>query len=138
MAPRWWIVIGALLAGTGVGLGAFGAHGLPKYLDAQQITGEARDKAIKNFETAVRYQVYHALAACIVGLVVRARANRCGHAAGACFLFGTLIFSGLLYVISLGGPKALGAIVPVGGVLHLIGWGLLAIAACGPRAGGEP
>ena len=86
-----------------------------------------------NWETAVRYCLYHALAMLIVAVVSalpQASPSR-GMllASGWCFLIGTLIFSGCLAALALSGVKILGAIVPIGGVLFLVGWALLAAAA---------
>lgn len=111
---------GAALAGLAVALGAFGAHGL-KDLLAERDTSEV-------FETAVRYQFFHALA--LVACAWRASLGEPGaaHAARA-FLAGTAIFSGSLYALAIVGPRWLGAITPIGGVLLLVGWFLLARAA---------
>ncbi|MDF2683420.1 MAG: hypothetical protein K0R47_4610, partial [Brevibacillus sp.] len=49
--------------------------------------------------------------------------------AGWCFAIGTIIFSGSLYALAASGVKVLGAITPIGGVLFLVGWALLAIHA---------
>ena len=122
---RFFLLSGSLLGGVGVAAGSFGAHGLKAVLDA---TGRA-----DNWETAVRYCLYHSLAllmlAVTAALPQAAHARGLLHAAGWCFLFGTLIFSGCLAALALSGVKILGAIVPIGGVLFLIGWALLAAAA---------
>ncbi len=102
---------GALLAGTGVALGAFGAHALKSTLTPDMLA---------NFETGVRYQMYHGLG--LLGLALLPGQRR----APAFLLAGTLIFSGSLYVLSLTGTKWWGAVTPVGGVLQLVGWGLAA------------
>ncbi len=122
---RFFLLSGSLLGGVGVAAGSFGAHGLKAVLDA---TGRA-----DNWETAVRYCLYHGLA--LLMLAVAAALPQAAHArglllaAGWCFLIGTLIFSGCLAALALSGVKILGAIVPIGGVLFLIGWALLAAAA---------
>jgi len=122
---RFFLLSGSLLGGVGVAAGSFGAHGLKAVLDA---TGRA-----DNWETAVRYCLYHSLAllmlAVTAALPQAAHARGLLHAAGWCFLFGTLIFSGCLAALALSGVKILGAIVPIGGMLFLIGWALLAAAA---------
>ncbi len=116
-----WVRIGAILGGLGVIAGAFGAHGLREYLDE-------RMQAI--FETAVRYQMYHALALLAVGLLaMMGRNGTSTTVAGWSFLVGTLIFSGTLYGLSLSEIRWLGAITPIGGVALIVGWFALAIAA---------
>ena len=120
---RLALVAGAALGGLSVAAGAFGAHGLKATLAA---TGQA-----DNWETACRYAMYHALALVALGLLATIRSPApAGLAAAAwSFLAGTLIFSGCLAVLALTGIKILGAIVPIGGVLLIVGWVLLAVAA---------
>lgn len=116
-----WIASGAVLAALAVGAGAFGAHGLRDYLAANVQTA--------NFETAVRYQMYHALALVLVGLLAGRQSSAALAVSGICFLLGTLIFSGLLYALVFTGLRWLGAIVPIGGTLLIVGWLALAAAA---------
>lgn len=122
---RVLVVAGAILAGVGVAAGSFGAHGLKDVLEA---TGRA-----DNWETAVRYCMYHALAVLVVGLAVASGRMEAGRtpllAAGWCFVAGTVVFSGCLAVLAVSGLRILGAVVPIGGVLFLVGWALLAVAA---------
>jgi uncharacterized membrane protein YgdD (TMEM256/DUF423 family) len=124
---RLWLLLGAILGGVAVALGSFGAHGLKATLEAN---GQAA-----NWETAVRYAVFHALALLVVGLAAgmpqAAPARGWLAVAGWAFFVGTLIFSGCLAALALSGIRWLGAIVPIGGVLFLIGWACLAIAAIG-------
>jgi len=121
MNPRAWLVLGALLAALSVAMGAFGAHGLKEQLAAANRTD--------TFETAARYHMYHAIAVVLVGLLAAGGSNRAFDIAGWCFLAGILIFSGLCYALALGGPKYLGAIVPIGGVAFIAGWIALAVGA---------
>lgn len=122
---RLLMLAGAVLASVGVAAGSFGAHGLKGVLEA---TGRA-----DNWETAVRYCMYHALAVLVVGLAAAMGRMDAGRtpllAAGWCFVAGTLVFSGCLAVLAVSGLRFLGAIVPIGGVLFLVGWALLAVAA---------
>lgn len=119
---RFALAAGAALAGLSVAAGAFGAHGLKATLTA---SGQA-----ENWETACRYAMYHALALVAVGLLAAIRSPAPFLTAATwCFLVGTLIFSGCLAVLALTGIKILGAIVPIGGVLLIVGWALLALAA---------
>ncbi len=121
---RIWFVAGALLGGIGVAAGAFGAHGLKAHFEAN---GQAA-----NWETAVRYCLFHALALLLVATVSgMPQAASCRDrlwASGACFLSGTVVFSGLLAVLAYTGIRILGAVVPIGGVLLIVGWALLAAA----------
>src|SRR3954470_12020770 len=110
------IALGALNAFVAVAAGAFGAHGLRERLEP---------RALEIFETAARYQMYHALAIVLCGALATAGAAK----AGWIFQAGIVIFSGSLYALALTGVKGLGAITPIGGLAFLIGWALLAWSA---------
>jgi uncharacterized membrane protein YgdD (TMEM256/DUF423 family) len=130
---RIWLFLGAAFGCLGVILGAFAAHGLRKFLG---IAGDEWLTRQANWETAARYQMYHALALLAVGLLA---ARRCGlaiHLAGLTMTLGTMIFSGCLYALVLSGQKWLGAVVPIGGSLLVVGWVCLAIAMA--RDGEQP
>jgi len=131
MTPSRWIAVGAVLGAIGVALGAYGAHGLEKQLAAWGYAGEDLAKRLANHETAVRYQMWHALAIVLVGVALTGRPTPWWHAAGWAFLAGVLIFSGLLYALVLTGPswRWLGAVVPIGGLSLIAGWLLLAVGA---------
>ena len=102
----------SLLAALAVALGAFGAHALRGRLDVA---------AMATFETAVRYQLVHALAAALAA--DRAgRPDSFGARAGALFMTGIVLFSGSLYVLALGGPRIAGAVTPLGGLAFMAGW----------------
>lgn len=114
---RIFFVIGAASAFVAVGAGAFGAHGLKSRLSAEMLT---------IFETGARYQMYHALALFAVAWAQSRWPGTLVTASGWCFLAGTLLFSGSLYVLSLTGLRWLGAITPLGGLAFLAGWLCLA------------
>lgn len=126
---RSWIVLGGLFGGLAVITGAFGAHGLEKVLTADQL---------ETYEVAVRYQMYHALALVLVGLLAQ-RSSRLLSLAGSMFVLGILLFSGLLYALVFTGLTKLGMIVPLGGLAFIAGWILLAAAGCcGARPENRP
>ncbi|MEX0385667.1 DUF423 domain-containing protein [Spiribacter onubensis] len=108
------MVAGVLLLGSGVVLGAFGAHGLGE--DLAPATRAA-------WQTAVQYQLVHGLALFVLGAIAdRLPAGQIrGHAA---FLLGAgcVLFSGSIYWLSLGGPWWLGPVTPLGGVTMIMGW----------------
>ncbi len=79
------------------------------------------------FETAARYQMYHALALLAVALL-RRRRSAAAAVAGWAFLIGIILFSGSLYALALSGAKWLGMITPAGGVALLVGWAALVFA----------
>jgi uncharacterized membrane protein YgdD (TMEM256/DUF423 family) len=117
---RTFLLLGALLAGLGVAAGAFGAHALRARL-------APNDLAI--FETAVRYQMYHALALLAVAWVASQWPGPLPRAAGWLFMAGTVVFSGSLYTLVLTGQRWLGAVTPIGGVAMLAGWACLVLTA---------
>jgi len=126
---RAWLLLGAILAGLAVGLGAIGAHLLESRLkDPDGTLSATAQKSLATWETAVRYQMYHALALLAVGLLGQRSNSKLFQASGWAMTVGVLIFSGCLYALVLSGQKKLGMIVPIGGVLMIVGWGLL---ACG-------
>ena len=110
---RWWIAAGGLSGLVAVAAGAFGAHALKGRLDGgmQQV-----------FETGARYQMVHALALLIVGMLGARLGGGAASVAGWSFLGGTVLFSGSLYALALSGQRWMGAITPVGGVAFLLGW----------------
>jgi uncharacterized membrane protein YgdD (TMEM256/DUF423 family) len=114
---RFFVLAGALFGFLGVALGAFGAHALEARL-------EPRDLA--TFETAVRYQMYHALALVGVGWVLTRWPGAGAVLAGWAFVVGVLVFSGSLYLLVLTGARWWGAVTPFGGVALLVGWAALA------------
>jgi uncharacterized membrane protein YgdD (TMEM256/DUF423 family) len=113
---RVFFSLGALFALLSVAAGAFGAHLLRNQLDVQ---------SLEIFQTAARYQMYHALALLVLGWIAMTNKNKLLTWAGWCFAAGILIFSGSLYGLSLSGVKILGAVTPLGGLSLMAGWGIL-------------
>jgi uncharacterized membrane protein YgdD (TMEM256/DUF423 family) len=128
---RRTIAAGALLAMFAVIAGAFAAHGLAARLDPGRLD---------IFETAARYQMYHALALLIVGTIgCTDRFSKAWLAFSAwAFGAGILFFSGSLYLLALGGSKWLGPITPLGGLAFIVGWLALAVAVLRPAPRGSP
>ena len=119
---RIFLAIASILAGLSVAAGAFASHALRERLT---------ERSLLIFETAARYQMYHALALLIVALLLTHYPTPPASVitAGVAFIVGVVIFSGSLYALSFTGVKWLGAITPLGGVAFLVGWGCLAVAA---------
>jgi uncharacterized membrane protein YgdD (TMEM256/DUF423 family) len=115
---RNWMTLAAIGGFVAVAAGAFGAHGV------------ADPQAKAWLQTGAQYGFMHTMAtfACATFMNIGARRARL---APGFFLSGVVVFSGSLYAMALGGPRWLGAVTPIGGVLFLIGWGLLAWAARG-------
>lgn len=119
----FFIIAGAVNAAIAVAFGAFGAHALKDRLSEHYLAV---------WETAVQYQMFHAIALLAIGILMSS--SLFGPStqlswAGYLILAGIIIFSGSLYVLSLSGIGVLGAITPIGGVAFIIGWIMLIIAA---------
>jgi uncharacterized membrane protein YgdD (TMEM256/DUF423 family) len=110
---RRWVAIGALSAAVAVAAGAFGAHALKARFGPD---------ALAVWETAARYQMYHALALVALGPIAQAWRAPALRAAGWLFVAGTVLFSGSLYLLVLTGVRGLGAVTPAGGVALIAGW----------------
>lgn len=118
---RWALAVGALAGLLAVMAGAFGAHGLRHVVS---------ERGLEVFQTAVSYQMYHALMLVgaslmpALGLSRRLLTIACGF-----WLAGIVLFSGSLYLLVLTGVHWLGPVTPAGGVCFMIGWALLFAAA---------
>ncbi|WP_430612295.1 DUF423 domain-containing protein [Flavobacterium sp. JP2137] len=114
------LLFGSLFGGSAVIFGAFGAHALKKIFN---------DDQLKNFETAVKYQMYHALVLVAIGLSSLPPSDYLTYAI-RCFIWGTLLFSLSIYSLTLSSAlnkkiKLLGPVTPIGGLLLVAGWTLL-------------
>lgn len=111
---------GSLTAMLAVMLGAFGAHGLKALYNEQQLSW---------FDTAYQYQMIHAVALILTGLLANAsNTGKWLKPAAYSFLCGIIFFSGSLYILSATQIRMLGAITPIGGLLFIMGWAFLALA----------
>jgi len=111
--------LGAASGFMAVAAGAFGAHALRARLPAD---------LLGVFETAARYQMYHALALMAAAWAAARWPGALPQWAGWLFVAGTVLFSGSLYALALSGIRWLGAITPLGGAAFLAGWLCLALA----------
>tara|TARA_R110002072_G_scaffold935_2_gene7577 strand:+ start:6891 stop:7268 length:378 start_codon:yes stop_codon:yes gene_type:complete len=115
---KLFITLASLSGMMAVMLGAFGAHALKAKLDAY---------SLGIFETAVQYHFYHSVALLAVGILALSQPQTALlKSSGWLFLFGILVFSGSLYLLSITGVRWLGAITPIGGLAFIAGWGCLA------------
>ena len=117
---RAFLMLAAIAGFTGVGLGAFAAHGLKGRLSAEYLV---------IFQTGVQYQLVHALALLGVAALANLLPGRLLVWAGVLFCLGIVLFSGSLYALTLSGISRLGIITPFGGLAFLAGWACLAVAA---------
>ena len=112
--------MGAALGGLGVAIGAAGTHVLEGRIDSD---------ALDTLETAVRFQMYHALALIALGAIAAVWEARLVTVAGVLLSIGTVIFCGSLYILALLDMRVFGAVAPVGGLSLIAGWAVLAVGA---------
>ncbi|MEE2778129.1 MAG: DUF423 domain-containing protein [Acidobacteriota bacterium] len=108
-----WIAAGAFVSALSIAAGAFGAHGLAARLD---------ERGLALWETSARYLIYSGLGLILLGVVARGDESRGFDLVGGMLLVGSVIFSGTVAVLALGGPRWLGAVTPIGGVLMILGF----------------
>ena len=121
-----FLIVAAILGGTGVMLGAFASHGLKSKLS---------ESLLSAFETGVTYQFYHALALFVLALWLKQSQSVWFVVSGYLWLAGVVLFSGSLYALALTGVKWFGPITPIGGLLFIAGWVSLLVGAIKLGAG---
>lgn len=125
-----WLIWSAVLGLSGVAAGAFGAHAL---------RGVLSERMFSVYQTAVQYQLLHAVVLAAVSILLFLGIGRdWPHRAALCLVAGTLVFSGSLYLMCLSGIGWLGAVTPLGGVLLLCGWLCVLLAGMNARKGFGP
>jgi uncharacterized membrane protein YgdD (TMEM256/DUF423 family) len=119
--PRLILLLAALSAFTGVGMGAFGAHGLRSTLSPEMLDV---------YKTGVNYQMWHALGLGLIAMTLRqAPCSKLLRGAGVAMFVGIMLFSGSLYALAIFKVKWLGMITPFGGLAFLLAWLLLGVFA---------
>lgn len=117
---RLFFALGCIAAALGVAAGAFGAHGLKNILTPEMLAV---------YETAVRYQIYHAFGLIVVGILLKLFSENSRLViAGWCFVAGIILFSASLYALTLTNIRWFGAITPIGGIAFIVGWLMLAFS----------
>ncbi len=129
MGPRWILIAASISGFFGVAVGAFGAHGLPAKLKASGLDEAIISKKLDQCEIGVRYQLIHTVTIVALGLSSLTRTTGLARAACGMFFAGILLFSGGLYSISFLDFLGHWSIVPMGGLMFLIGWILLGLAS---------
>ena len=119
-----FLSLGAINGALAVILGAFGAHGLK---------GNLCEEMLEVHHTGVEFHFYHTFALLSIGLLASRNASRLLAASGWLFTAGIVLFSGSLYALSISGIRILGVITPVGGLLFIMGWVLLAVSVLKSR-----
>ena len=121
------MAVGAIFGLLSILAGAFGTHAL---------RGALTENALNTFEIAVRFQMYHALALLVTGLLTSRLPSNLIGVSGALFTIGILFFSGSLYALSLSGIGAFGAVAPVGGISLIGGWTALIVGVIRQKTSG--
>ena len=115
-----FLVLGCLFAFLSIAIGAFGAHGLE---------GKISEKSLQIYKTGVQYQMFQTAGIFLVALLIgKFGASSTLTWAGWLMVIGVVLFSGSLYALSVTNVKIIGAITPIGGVLFLVSWVLVAIS----------
>lgn len=147
MSSRTCLILATAFGFLAVMLGAFGAHGLSGkdgYLQKKYAETEPKDiagmnapaswKYYQDFQTGVRYHIWHTLALLAIGLWKRQSDSKALSVAAWAFTIGIVLFSGALYLLVIGGPRFAGvpwgAVAPFGGTALLVGWIAALTAAC--------
>jgi uncharacterized membrane protein YgdD (TMEM256/DUF423 family) len=111
------LAIAGLLLALATVCGAFGAHALRGHLQPERL---------QVWDTAVRYQFFNSLGLIGIGLTLRTADGRVLRAAAALIVIGVVLFCGSLYALSVGAPRAVGVVTPLGGLAWIGGWLLFA------------
>lgn len=125
---KGFLKTGAVIGMFSIMMGAFAAH---------QLKGMVSDHALATFETAVRYQFYHAFALILTGILFKEFRSGFTLWAGRFFIIGIILFSGSLYYLAVfqamvrPGLRWVGAITPLGGICFVAAWVLLFISFSG-------
>lgn len=119
MSPpaRTSLFLAGILGFVGVALGALGAHG--RLHDSLVAAGQ-----LESWRTAVLYHLVHTVA--LLALAGWSQGWPKARWTSGCWILGILLFSGSIYGLSLGGPRFLGPVTPLGGLAFLAGWASLA------------
>lgn len=118
-AARTVLACAAVLIALATLLGALGAHALQHRLTPERLA---------TFEVAVRYQFLHALGLLALGVLMRSQQSSLLGTSAWLVIGGVVLFSGSLYLLICGAPRALGFVTPLGGLFMIGGWIVFAVA----------
>ncbi|EMI19133.1 membrane protein containing DUF423 [Rhodopirellula maiorica SM1] len=118
---RRTLVAAAICGALAVLIGAFGAHGLPEFLQSRGLDAETIAKRSGQFDVGARYHLVHAVVLLVIAAIPFG-SNRVRRVAAWLMLLGILFFSGSLYLLVALNKPWLGAVTPIGGLLWIAGW----------------
>ncbi len=130
MGARTWLFLAGVLGATGVALGAYQAHALEKLLLSWEIGPDEVQRRLDICETAIRIQMFHALA--LIGVAIVASIQplaRIWGLAGLGFFLGILLFCGALYESCFWGTTRFLQLAPWGGGILIASWSLIALGS---------
>ena len=114
---KGYIIIASLFAALAILFGAFGSHALKERLSAQ---------SLEVYDIATRYLMFHAMGIFLIALLGFQLPKESLEMPIIMMIVGTSIFSGSLYLIAMLDYKRLGMVTPIGGLLLIVSWLLLA------------
>ena len=114
---KGYIIVASLFAALAISFGAFGSHALKERLSAQ---------SLEVYDIATRYLMFHALGIFLIALLGFQLPKESLEIPVIMMIVGTSIFSGSLYLIAMLDFKKLGMVTPIGGLLLIVSWLLLA------------
>ena len=114
---KLYLISGSIFAALAILFGAFGSHALKEKLTLEQL---------EIYDIATRYLMFHALGIFAIGILGYQVPKEVLTWPLLLMIFGILIFSGSLYLISLAGYKKLGMVTPIGGLALIISWLMVA------------
>ena len=126
---RWLVFVAAISGFVCVGIGAMGAHSLPKRLQDSGLSASQVQKKVEQCETAVKYQMYHSIVVLVIGLSPALQSSRTKRIACTLFLVGVCLFSGGLYSLVFFDTLGHWSIVPLGGATFMFAWLTLGFGA---------
>lgn len=115
------LIAAGILGAMAVGIGAFGSHGLPKFLVVRGLDSETIERRVGQFDTGARYHLIHAVALMVVSTIPYGTPSIRKIIAGL-FILGIIVFSGSLYMLVLTNSPKMGAITPIGGIIWIAAW----------------
>ena len=128
MRGKLWLVMDGFFGASAVGIGAYHAHGLAATLEQAALDPAEIERRLELVETAYRYQILHAIVILCVGVFLRGcPSSVLAKLAGLAFVIGIVLFSGSLYGLALTGNEAFSRVAPIGGIMLIAGWVLVAL-----------
>ncbi|MFG0263825.1 MAG: DUF423 domain-containing protein, partial [Rhodopirellula sp. JB055] len=118
---RVGMIVAGLAGASAVGIGAFGAHGLPDFLERSGLDPETIARRVEQFDTGARYHLAHAIVLLALA-VAPLRPTKWLRTIRILMIAGLVFFSGSLYLLVLTNTPVMGAITPIGGLCWIVGW----------------